>query len=51
MDARPNSPEARDISYHMHSYTNARKHEEAGPLVIEKGDGIYVEDLAGNRYI
>ncbi|UVC18157.1 aspartate aminotransferase family protein [Mesorhizobium onobrychidis] len=51
MDARPNSPEARDISYHMHGYTNARKHEEAGPLVIEKGDGIYVEDLAGNRYI
>lgn len=51
MDARPNSPEARDISYHMHAYTNARKHEEAGPLVIEKGDGIYVEDLAGNRYI
>ncbi|TIU16706.1 MAG: aspartate aminotransferase family protein, partial [Mesorhizobium sp.] len=22
MDARPNSPEARDISYHMHGYTN-----------------------------
>jgi len=51
MDARPNSPEARDIRYHLHGYTNARKHQETGPLVIEKGDGIYVEDIAGNRYI
>ncbi|WFP79119.1 aspartate aminotransferase family protein [Mesorhizobium sp. WSM4906] len=51
MDARPNSPEARDIRYHMHAYTNARKHQETGPLVIEKGDGVYVEDIAGNRYI
>ncbi|PSJ62648.1 aspartate aminotransferase family protein [Kumtagia ephedrae] len=51
MDAQPNSPEARDIRYHLHAYTNARKHQETGPLVIEKGDGIYVEDAAGNRYI
>ncbi|MBA1138768.1 aspartate aminotransferase family protein [Mesorhizobium neociceri] len=51
MDARPNSPEARDIRYHLHGYTNARKHQESGPLIIEKGDGIYVEDVAGNRYI
>ncbi|TIV14110.1 MAG: endolytic transglycosylase MltG [Mesorhizobium sp.] len=35
----------------MHGYTNARKHQETGPLVIEKGDGVYVEDIAGNRYI
>jgi 4-aminobutyrate--pyruvate transaminase len=35
----------------MHSYTNARRHEEIGPLVIEKGDGIYVEDASGKRYI
>ncbi|TIU58259.1 MAG: hypothetical protein E5W30_12280, partial [Mesorhizobium sp.] len=27
MDARPNSPEARDIRYHLHAYTNARKHQ------------------------
>lgn len=51
MTAQPNSVEARDISYHMHSYTNARRHEEIGPLVIEKGDGIYVEDASGKRYI
>ena len=51
MDTQPNSAEARDIRYHLHSYTNARKHQETGPVIIEKGDGIYVEDSAGNRYI
>ncbi|MGO9773609.1 MAG: aspartate aminotransferase family protein [Roseiarcus sp.] len=51
MAAQPNSIEARDIRYHLHGYTNARRHLEVGPLVIEKGDGVYVEDSAGNRYI
>ena len=51
MTAQPNSAEARDIRYHLHSYTNARKHEEVGPLIIEKGDGVYVEDASGKRYI
>ncbi|MGV6873612.1 aspartate aminotransferase family protein [Pseudochelatococcus sp. B33] len=49
--AAPNSVEARDIAYHLHAYTNARKHEEIGPLVIDRGEGIHVYDLAGNRYI
>lgn len=51
MDARPNSPEARDRKYHLHSYTNARRHLDVGPLIIEKGDGVYVEDITGKRYI
>lgn len=51
MNHLPNSIEARDIAYQLHSYTDARKHEDAGPLVIEKGDGIYVEDNNGKRYI
>ncbi len=51
MAANPNSVEARDVAYHLHSYTNARLHQEQGPLVIEKGDGIYVEDQSGKRYI
>ena len=51
MDAQPNSPEARDIAYHLHPYTNARRHQEIGPLIIEKGDGVYVEDNTGKRYI
>ena len=47
----PNSIEARDIAYHMHGYTNARAHEAAGPLVIERGEGSYVYDSEGKRYL
>ncbi len=45
MDTHPNSPEARDKAFTMHAYTNARRHEEVGPLVIERGEGIYVDDV------
>lgn len=51
MTVSPNSPEARDVAFHLHSYTNARAHLNTGPLVIEKGDGIFVEDNQGKRYI
>lgn len=46
-----NQQENDDIRYHLHPYTNARKHQEQGPLVISKGDGVYVEDIHGKRYI
>jgi 4-aminobutyrate--pyruvate transaminase len=51
MDIQPNSIEARDKAYHLHSYTNARALEQDGALVIERGEGIYVYDNAGKRYI
>ena len=51
MDMRPNSDEARDVAYHFHSYTNAQVHREIGPLIIDDGEGIYVTDNNGNRYI
>ncbi|MEI4232517.1 aspartate aminotransferase family protein [Roseovarius sp. D22-M7] len=51
MELRPNSTEARDVAYHLHGYTNARAHEENGPLVIDRGDGAHVFDTAGKRYI
>jgi 4-aminobutyrate---pyruvate transaminase len=51
MNHQPNSIEARDIAYQLHSYTNARKHEEIGPLVIERGEGVHVYDNSGKRYI
>ena len=51
MNHMPNSPEARDIAYHFHSYTNAIAHAEIGPMIIEKGDGIYVFDNQGTKYI
>jgi len=51
MTIRPNSPEARDIASHLHPYTNARKHEEIGPLVIAEGKGVHVYDNNGKEYI
>lgn len=47
----PNSIEARDVAYHLHPYTNAQKHAEIGPTVIERGEGVYVTDSDGKRYI
>jgi 4-aminobutyrate--pyruvate transaminase len=51
MDTLPNSPEARDIEYVFHPYTNARQHQKDGPLILERGEGVHVFDAAGNRYI
>ncbi|MDJ0610437.1 MAG: aspartate aminotransferase family protein [Kiloniellales bacterium] len=51
MDQRPNSAASRDVAYHLHPYTNARKHEAQGPLVIAKGKGVYVYDDQGKEYI
>src|SRR3546814_11553506 len=48
---RPNSPEARDIEYVLHGITDGMKHRDIGPLVIERGDGVYVVDNRGKRYI
>lgn len=51
MTALPNSLAARDIAHVLHPYTNLVKHETAGPLVIERGRGIYVYDDQGREYI
>lgn len=51
MSTNPNSPEARDVAYHLHGYTNARRHEEVGPLLIDRGEGVYVYDNQGKRYL
>ncbi|MCT8974653.1 aspartate aminotransferase family protein [Microbaculum marinisediminis] len=48
---KPNSAAARDIAYHLHPATNARRHEQIGPMVIERGHGIYVVDDQGQEYI
>jgi 4-aminobutyrate--pyruvate transaminase len=51
MTMLPNSQESRDVAYQLHAYTNARSHQQAGPLVIERGEGPYVYDAAGKRYL
>lgn len=46
-----NSAQHVDISTTLHPYTDARAHEEKGPLVIDRGEGIYVYDQSGKQYI
>jgi 4-aminobutyrate---pyruvate transaminase len=48
---QPNSIQARDIAYHLHPNTNARQHEKIGPVVIDRGSGIFVYDEQGREYI
>ena len=47
----PNSVEARDIAYQMPAAADMRQHEETGSVVIDRGEGIYVFDNTGKRYI
>jgi 4-aminobutyrate---pyruvate transaminase len=47
----PNSLAARDVAYNVHPYTNLRQHERQGPLVITKGEGVWVHDDDGKSYI
>jgi 4-aminobutyrate--pyruvate transaminase len=51
MTDRPNSLAARDIAYYFHPATNARKHEQVGPMMIERGEGVRVYDDQGKEYI
>ncbi len=41
----------RDRTFHLHPYTQLRQLERDGPLVIVRGDGVYVFDEQGNKYI
>ena len=51
MTAKPNSTAARDIATLIHPYTNLDRHREVGPFVIASGDGCYVYDDAGRKYL
>ena len=42
---------ARDVEALLHPTTNLLTHRTAGPLVLEKGEGVYVFDTSGKRYI
>lgn len=51
MNARSNSNAVNDVASLIHPYTNLARHPEAGPVVMTRGDGVYVEDEHGRRYI
>lgn len=46
-----NSPHARDVASILHPMTSPGQHEKNGPLILEKGKGVYVWDLEGNQYL
>ena len=41
----------RDVEALLHPTTNLNSHRSNGPLILEKGEGIYVVDSTGKRYI
>lgn len=45
------APQQQDVQYHLHPYTNGVKHRQTGPRIITRGEGIYVYDDQGNRYL
>jgi 4-aminobutyrate---pyruvate transaminase len=42
---------ASDIAAHLHPFTNLAMHAETGPFTVTRGDGVFVEDDKGNRYL
>jgi len=47
----PNSLAARDAVSVLHPYTNGLANEAEGSLIMTRGEGVYVFDDAGNRYL
>ena len=41
----------RDLAFHLHPASNLRTVQTEGPLVIARGDGVYVYDDEGRRYL
>lgn len=51
MNAKVAKLEQADRAYLLHPYTNAVKHLKDGPIIIEKGEGVWVRDVHGKRYL
>src|SRR3954447_4980295 len=48
---RANSAAARDIAHVLHPYTDLKAHQEQGPMIITRGEGVRVFDDSGKDYI
>ncbi|MDR2637754.1 MAG: aminotransferase class III-fold pyridoxal phosphate-dependent enzyme, partial [Zoogloeaceae bacterium] len=42
---------AEDIAHLVHPYSNLAAHDQLGPTLITRGEGCYVHDDAGKRYL
>lgn len=50
-DERSNSTAQRDVETLIHPYTNLKAHQDTGPLVISRGEGVRVYGEDGTEYI
>ncbi|MEM1299126.1 MAG: aminotransferase [Pseudomonadota bacterium] len=50
-DIQLTNAQTRDIESLLHPYTNAETHRKVGAHLIERGEGVYVYDEQGNRFI
>ena len=48
-----NTPDIEDLDkkYLFHPFTALAEHEKNGPSIIVKGEGVWLEDNHGNKYI
>lgn len=46
-----NSPASIDIAHHIHGYTDLKAHEDKGPFIITRAEGVRVFDDSGRGYI
>jgi len=51
MDIAKQSWEDRSLASFLHGFSHLETLRESGPLVVERGEGIYVFDAAGRRYL
>lgn len=40
-----------DLSYFWHPFTQMREYADTDPVIIERGEGIFLYDVRGNKYI
>jgi 4-aminobutyrate--pyruvate transaminase len=43
--------QARDMQALLHPFSNLKALDESGPLIIERGQGVFVYDAAGKDYL
>ena len=47
----PETARARNIASLLHPYTELASFRDTGPTILTRGEGIYVFDISGRRYI
>ena len=43
--------QAKDAAHHLHPFTDTKELNEKGARIITKGEGVYIYDADGNKYL